>query len=63
LLLREESKVGHAVLRVTGRVARLRATPTLTLALLGAIESLLCARVADQISGQPRHDPNRSRAR
>lgn len=33
-------------------------TPTLTLALLGAIESLLCARVADQISGQPRHDPN-----
>ncbi|WP_260397215.1 SulP family inorganic anion transporter [Variovorax sp. KBW07] len=117
LLLREESKVGHAVLRVVGRVARLRAvqvvaslpgpiialvtltlvayglelpvetigtrfggipegapafalpdfswetvkqlvTPTLTLALLGAIESLLCARVADQISGQPRHDPN-----
>ncbi|MEJ8854268.1 SulP family inorganic anion transporter [Variovorax robiniae] len=33
-------------------------TPTLTIALLGAIESLLCARVADQISGQPRHDPN-----
>ncbi|SCX55093.1 SulP family inorganic anion transporter [Variovorax sp. EL159] len=33
-------------------------TPTLTLALLGAIESLLCARVSDQISGQPRHDPN-----
>jgi SulP family sulfate permease len=117
LLLREESKVGHAVLRVVGRVARLRAvqagsrlpgpvvalvtltliaygfelpvetigtrfggipegapafalpdfswetvkqlvTPTLTIALLGAIESLLCARVADQISGQPRHDPN-----
>jgi SulP family sulfate permease len=33
-------------------------TPTLTIALLGAIESLLCARVADQLSEQPRHDPN-----
>lgn len=33
-------------------------TPTITIALLGAIESLLCARVADQASGQPRHDPN-----
>jgi SulP family sulfate permease len=33
-------------------------TPTVTIALLGAIESLLCARVADQVSGQPRHDPN-----
>jgi SulP family sulfate permease len=32
--------------------------PTITIALLGAIESLLCARVADQISGLPRHDPN-----
>lgn len=32
--------------------------PTLTIAFLGAIESLLCARVADQISGLPRHDPN-----
>ena len=32
--------------------------PTLTIALLGAVESLLCARVADQISGLPRHDPN-----
>ena len=37
---------------------RLLFAPTLTIALLGAIESLLCARVADQISGQPRHDPN-----
>ncbi|TFZ03953.1 SulP family inorganic anion transporter [Ramlibacter humi] len=34
------------------------ATPTLTIALLGAVESLLCARVADQVSGLPRHDPN-----
>lgn len=32
--------------------------PTLTLALLGAIESLLCARVADQIARTPRHDAN-----
>ena len=31
--------------------------PTLTLALLGAIESLLCARVADGMIGE-RHDPN-----
>ena len=117
LLLQGESKVGHAVQRLAGRLARTRAvqvgarmpgpivalvtltlvswgfalpvetigtrfggipeglptfalpdfswetvkqlvTPTLTIALLGAIESLLCARVADQISGQPRHDPN-----
>jgi len=33
-------------------------TPTVTIALLGAIESLLCARVADQLSTLPRHDPN-----
>jgi SulP family sulfate permease len=32
--------------------------PTVTIALLGAIESLLCARVADNIAHQPRHDPN-----
>ncbi len=32
--------------------------PTLTIALLGAIESLLCARVADNLSNLPRHDPN-----
>ena len=32
--------------------------PTLTIALLGAIESLLCARVADNLSELPRHDPN-----
>ena len=37
---------------------RLLITPTITIALLGAVESLLCARVADQISGLPRHDPN-----
>ena len=32
--------------------------PTLTLAMLGAIESLLCARVADNLAELPRHDPN-----
>jgi sulfate permease, SulP family len=37
---------------------RLLLAPSLTLALLGAVESLLCARVADQLSGLPRHDPN-----
>ena len=33
-------------------------TPTLTIAALGAIESLLCARVADQLKSGPKHDPN-----
>jgi len=32
--------------------------PTVTIALLGAIESLLCARVADNMAPIPRHDPN-----
>ena len=32
--------------------------PTLTIAMLGAIESLLCARVADNAGTLPRHDPN-----
>ena len=32
--------------------------PTLTIALLGAVESLLCARVADNLADLPRHDPN-----
>jgi SulP family sulfate permease len=32
--------------------------PTFTIALLGAIESLLCARVADNMTEHPRHDPN-----
>jgi len=38
--------------------AKLLVTPTLTIAILGAIESLLCARVADQLSDTPKHDPN-----
>lgn len=37
---------------------KLLLTPTLTIALLGAIESLLCARVADQLTALPRHNPN-----
>ncbi len=37
--------------------ARFLLIPTLTLALLGAIESLLCARVADGLMDE-RHDPN-----
>ena len=37
--------------------ARFLLIPTLTLALLGAIESLLCARVADGLIGD-RHNPN-----
>ena len=37
--------------------ARFLLMPTLTLALLGAIESLLCARIADGMIGD-RHDPN-----
>ena len=32
--------------------------PTITIALLGSIESLLCARVADNMADHPRHDPN-----
>jgi SulP family sulfate permease len=32
--------------------------PTVTIAMLGAIESLLCARVADKMARTPRHDPN-----
>ena len=42
---------------VSWESARLLLMPTITLALLGAIESLLCARVADGMIGD-RHDPN-----
>ena len=37
---------------------RLLLPPTLTIAMPGAVESLLCARVADQLSRLPKHDPN-----
>ncbi|OWW22977.1 SulP family inorganic anion transporter [Noviherbaspirillum denitrificans] len=42
---------------LTWEVVKQLFAPTITIALLGAIESLLCARVADNITGQ-RHDPN-----
>ncbi len=42
----------------TWATVKLLVTPTITIALLGAIESLLCARVADQLAPLPRHDPN-----
>ena len=32
--------------------------PTLTIALLGAVESLLCARIADNLIEGPKHNPN-----
>jgi len=38
--------------------AKLLFIPTVTIAMLGAIESLLCARVADNATDFPRHDPN-----
>ena len=41
----------------TWQTARFLLIPALTLALLGAIESLLCARVADGLMGD-RHNPN-----
>jgi SulP family sulfate permease len=34
------------------------AIPIVTIALLGAVESLLCARIADEMGDLPRHDPN-----
>ena len=37
---------------------QLLVTPTVTIAVLGAIESLLCARVADNSADVPKHDPN-----
>ncbi|MBQ0929691.1 SulP family inorganic anion transporter [Ideonella alba] len=42
----------------TWATAKQLVIPTITIALLGAIESLLCARVADNMAEIPRHDPN-----
>jgi SulP family sulfate permease len=43
----------------TWSTAKQLLVPTLTIAVLGAIESLLCARVADNMADDvPRHDPN-----
>ncbi|MEO7953324.1 MAG: SulP family inorganic anion transporter [Polaromonas sp.] len=49
---------GFALPDFSWETVRLLVAPTITIALLGAVESLLCARVADQVSGLPRHDPN-----
>ena len=49
---------GFALPDFSWNTVRLLVAPTITIAMLGAVESLLCARVADQISGLPRHDPN-----
>ncbi|MEW6693786.1 MAG: SulP family inorganic anion transporter [Pseudomonadota bacterium] len=43
---------------VSWQTVRQLVMPTLTIALLGAIESLLCARVADQLHDGRKHDPN-----
>lgn len=49
---------GFALPAFSWETVKLLVTPTVTIAMLGAIESLLCARVADQLSTLPRHDPN-----
>ena len=49
---------GFALPDFSWATVRLLVAPTITIALLGAVESLLCARVADQISNLKRHDPN-----
>ena len=50
---------GFALPDFSWATAKLLVIPTVTIALLGAIESLLCARVADNMAPQhPRHDPN-----
>lgn len=43
---------------VSWETVKLPVTPTLTIAIPGAIESLLCARVAKRLSETPKHDPN-----
>jgi len=42
----------------TWATVKLLLFPAITIALLGAIESLLCARVADNLGTTRRHDPN-----
>jgi SulP family sulfate permease len=48
---------GFIVPKINLDIIRKLIPPSLTIALLGAIESLLCARVADGLIGD-RHDPN-----
>jgi sulfate permease, SulP family len=49
---------GFALPEFSWATAKQLVIPTLTIAILGAIESLLCARVADNMTEHPRHDPN-----
>ena len=50
---------GLALPEFSWQSVKLLLIPTVTLALLGAVESLLCARVADNAApALPRHDPN-----
>ena len=52
---------GFALPEFSWATVKLLVIPTLTIALLGAIESLLCARVADNMAPQfARHDPNQA---
>ena len=53
-----QSLPGFALPEFSWSSAKQLFIPTATIALLGAIESLLCARVADNLSELPRHDPN-----
>jgi len=48
---------GFALPALSWESAKHLLAPTLTIAMLGAIESLLCARVADNLTGE-RHDPD-----
>ncbi len=53
-----QSLPSFALPELSWATAKLLFIPTVTIALLGAIESLLCARVADNATDFPRHDPN-----
>ncbi len=53
-----QSLPSFALPELSWATAKLLLIPTVTIALLGAIESLLCARVADNATDFPRHDPN-----
>ncbi len=53
-----QSLPAFALPELSWATAKLLFIPTVTIALLGAIESLLCARVADNATDFPRHDPN-----
>ena len=56
-----QSAPAFALPDFTWETVRLLVVPSVTIALLGAIESLLCARVADQLAtdvAYTKHDPN-----